>query len=89
MQYIIHLTDACNLRCKYCYENKSIRDFSFDNITKLIDNELKQKSEYANIYFYGGEPLLKKQMIKDTISYIESKKSKKNLYMELQQMVHY
>lgn len=43
MQYIIHLTDACNLKCKYCYENKSVREISFDNITKIIDNEIKQK----------------------------------------------
>lgn len=76
MQYIIHLTDACNLKCKYCYENKSVREISFDNITKIIDNEIKQKSKYASIYFYGGEPLLKKQIIKDTIKYIESKKCK-------------
>ena len=49
MQYIIHLTDACNLKCKYCYENKSVREISFDNITKIIDNEIKQKSKYASI----------------------------------------
>ena len=72
----IHLTDACNLKCKYCYENKSVREISFDNITKIIDNEIKQKSKYTTIYFYGGEPLLKKQTIKDTIKYIESKKCK-------------
>ena len=27
MEYIIHLTDKCNLNCAYCYEKKEIEIF--------------------------------------------------------------
>ena len=80
MNYIIHLTQRCNLRCKYCYENKGNKEISFDNIQKIIDNEIKEKRECVNITFYGGEPLLKKDLIYNTVDYIKSKKCKTKFY---------
>lgn len=76
MEYVIHLTDQCNLRCKYCYENKKNSEISFENIKKLINYIVRQKDEYVQLYFYGGEPLIKKQMIKDTIDYVKKQKCK-------------
>ena len=64
MEYIIHLTNKC----------------TFDNIKALIDYEISRKEKYSIIVFYGGEPLLQKNMIKDTIDYIKSKKSKTKFY---------
>lgn len=80
MNYIIHLTQRCNLRCKYCYENKNEKEISFENIQKLIDNEIKEKRDYVVLTFYGGEPLLRKDLIYDTIDYIKSRKSKTKFY---------
>lgn len=80
MNYIIHLTQNCNLRCKYCYEKKKEKEISLKNIQLLIDNEIKRKSEYVVLTFYGGEPLLKKDLIYDTINYIKSRKSKTKFY---------
>ena len=62
MNYIVHLTQACNLRCKYCYENKKEKEIEFNKIQLLIDNEINEKSDYSVITFYGGEPLLKKDL---------------------------
>lgn len=80
MEYIIHLTEKCNLNCKYCYEKKKNKDISFENIKNLVDYEMKRKEKYSIIIFYGGEPLLKKDIIKDTINYINSKKSETKFY---------
>lgn len=80
MEYIIYLTENCNLNCKYCYENKRNRDISFEDIKCLVDYEISRKKKYAIIVFYGGEPLLRKNIIKDTIDYINSKKSKTKFY---------
>ena len=80
MNYILHLTDYCNLNCKYCYENKREKDLSIENIKAIIDYEIKQKNKVSNIVFYGGEPLLKKDIIYKTIDYIKSKKSKTKFY---------
>lgn len=76
MNYILHLTDNCNLNCKYCYENKRKKELSIQNIKSIIDYEIKQKNKISNIIFYGGEPLLKKDIIYQTIDYIKNKKSK-------------
>lgn len=73
MEYVIHLTEKCNLNCKYCYENKNDKDISFNNIKSLIDYEISQKNKYSIITFYGGEPLLKINLIKRTINYINKK----------------
>lgn len=80
MNYIIHLTQRCNLRCKYCYENKNENEISFKSIQQLIDNEINEKRDYTVLIFYGGEPLLRKDLIYDTIDYIKSKKSKTTFY---------
>lgn len=80
MEYIIHLTEKCNLNCTYCYENKRNKDISFEDIKKLIDYEISRKQKYSIIIFYGGEPLLQKNMIKNTIDYINSKKCKTDFY---------
>lgn len=80
MEYIIHLTEKCNLNCTYCYEKKRNKDISFEDIKKLVDYEISQKQKYSIIIFYGGEPLLQKNIIKNTIDYIKSKKCKTNFY---------
>ena len=80
MNYIIHLTQRCNLRCKYCYEDKNEKEISFENIKKIIDNEIKEKRDYVVFTFYGGEPLLRKDLIYDTIEYIKLQKSKTKFY---------
>ena len=79
MNYIVHLTEKCNMNCKYCYEKKNIKEISFENIRNLVDNIVKNdKSENVVISFYGGEPLLKLDVIKDTVEYINSISKKTN-----------
>lgn len=79
MHYHIILTERCNLRCKYCYE-KSMKEFEnglekkwnydenvpFD--TEVPIEKLKNflKSE-DTLIFYGGEPLIKIDKIKEII----------------------
>ena len=72
MEYIIHLTNQCNLRCKYCYQTKKDKDISFENIKRLIDYEVSRKEKYSIINFFGGEPLIRKNVIKDTIEYMKN-----------------
>ena len=80
MEYVIYLTDNCNLSCNYCYQNKEKKDIKFEYIKSLIDYEITQKNKYSIINFYGGEPLLKKDLIKATINYIKSAKTKTKFY---------
>jgi MoaA/NifB/PqqE/SkfB family radical SAM enzyme len=60
----LHLTNKCNLRCKYCYANvddrfddKDIKDIPTEEWLKLIDDSYRLGARYFHLY--GGEPLLR------------------------------
>ena len=76
--YLI-VTNNCNLRCKYCFlENnplcpKERENMSLSTALKAIEkfaNHLqKNNKKNATILFYGGEPTLKIDIIKQSIDY--------------------
>lgn len=85
MHYHIILTESCNLQCKYCYE-KSMQEFDngleekfdFDFNEPCVSNvdiqKLKSfisKDPEATIIFYGGEPLLQIDKIKQIMDNID------------------
>ena len=86
----VQLSQDCNLRCGYCpysvqglYENRNhnSKSISWETLRSGIDFLLNNSSEVdeLNISFYGGEPLLEKQMIYDSIDYINSKITSKRI----------
>jgi uncharacterized protein len=75
-------TENCNLRCKYCiysgsYSNSTRvhnnKQLEWNIAQKAIDQYVKisEKTEATNrfISFYGGEPLLNFEIIKQTVDY--------------------
>ncbi|URZ17160.1 Cys-rich peptide radical SAM maturase CcpM [Clostridium felsineum] len=79
-QLTLQVTQDCNLRCSYCayskfdnstQRNRSNKEMSMETATKAIDFLLRHSndSEKIVISFYGGEPLLKFDFIKEIISY--------------------
>lgn len=78
------ITNTCNLKCKYCYANEGTYQTS-DNYTntnakmkisdakKIIDNVLLSYEEIDEISFFGGEPFLNFDVIKEIINYIVEK----------------
>lgn len=87
MNYVVHLTEGCNLRCKYCYENryynKMNNEICFENIKAIVDRESEHASANCFITFYGGEPLLKKELIYKTVEYIKMKKTNTKFYFSM------
>ena len=76
------LTEQCNLRCKYCgympkyldndYKMKTMsKEIAFKSIDFLMANS--HDSEICHIGFYGGEPLLRLELIKECIDYVRNK----------------
>lgn len=69
------ITERCNLSCVYCYEhNKTSADMTFEQAKRIIDKELKEQTPKDCTYvdFFGGEPFLNFELIKQVYDYVMS-----------------
>lgn len=87
-QLVFEVTDACNLHCKYCayaemydgYDQRTNMNLPFSKAKLIIDylQDIWKKNYYldmekkVSIGFYGGEPLLNMDFVKQTIAYSET-----------------
>lgn len=76
-QLVINPTLDCNLSCWYCYEHKIKNSFMDGSIVKgicrnitLHFNEVPYK--LLKISFFGGEPFLRENVIKDIVSFADA-----------------
>ncbi|AIQ69738.1 hypothetical protein PGRAT_20480 [Paenibacillus graminis] len=85
-QIILELTGRCNLRCGYCIYNEECdlnRDFnssdmSFEIAKAAVDYAAMHSKDRIAVTFYGGEPLLKFDLLKWVIEYsLKTLKGKK------------
>jgi len=78
----LQLTQDCNFRCKYCIYSEEIntkqrshsqKSMTWETAKKAIDfyRDHSIDSHIRNIGFYGGEPLLKFDLIKKIVEYAE------------------
>lgn len=73
------LTENCNLRCTYCFENGT-RDTSkvmseetaYKAVDFLYDEAVKNGDKEIKITFFGGEPSLHPELMTSIIHYAES-----------------
>lgn len=96
-QLILVLTGKCNMRCEYCvYCEKypkeigySEDDMNIDIAYKAVDlyfslHKEKEQHGYIKqpmINFYGGEPLIKFELIKKVVEYAEKKDNTTRFYI--------
>lgn len=74
---ILELTGKCNFRCKYCIyseefdENRNFNneDMTWETARKAIDYACTHNKNTLSITFYGGEPLIKFDLMKKSIDY--------------------
>lgn len=61
----LHMTNKCNLKCKYCYINQDEEVLTFESLKKQMNcvenlsvmTDVQFSGEY-NVTYFGGEPLL-------------------------------
>lgn len=73
---ILTLTDSCNLACTYCYEhNKKPNTMSVDTALQIVEKEMTADdgSDFVCIYYFGGEPYLQFEQIKQIHSFLKSR----------------
>jgi uncharacterized protein len=64
MHFTLHLTTGCNLRCRYCYAPRSVReDMSEEVVDRAVDLAAELDPANAGIVFFGGEPLLRRDLV--------------------------
>jgi len=89
-QLVFEVTDACNLKCKYCaygefYDDKDERHDSklpIESAKRIIDylvplwNSDRNTSSKVPLFisFYGGEPLLNMDFVMSIVEYIKNEK---------------
>lgn len=63
----VALTERCNFRCVYCYQEHEPKTLKSDNAKKLINTvrEILSSNNYKSlrIHYFGGEPLLNLEML--------------------------
>jgi len=80
-------TYRCNMGCTYCYNEFSSKDkkgsqakggMSLDVSKRMIDTLIEQSEDEKNLslVFIGGEPLLEKKVLFETVGYAKSEASK-------------
>lgn len=93
-QIVFEITDRCNLRCKYCgygelynnYDERKTTDFEIEQAKLFIDYYFSKcksnnfQNDNLSFGFYGGEPLLNFDFVKELIYYIEKKYPRDNSY---------
>jgi len=70
MHLTLHLTTACNMRCSYCYAPPHDAAAMSEEVGRqALDLGARLTSESCGVVFFGGEPLLCKDVIAALVAY--------------------
>ena len=93
-QISFEVTDSCNLNCTYCnfgglyegFDARNHRNINTNNAIILLkyifDHKFNSKNNKLFISFYGGEPLLNINFIKQIVKVVKQLNSEKELDIE-------
>lgn len=77
MECTLYLTDCCNLKCSYCYEGELKKSNSLDESTleTALDYivSINPEGEKISLNLFGGEPLLKKDLVHKLLELVKNK----------------
>lgn len=87
--FTVWMTERCNMRCSYCYENDKIDRMSqsvidIRNIINFIENRVKNaaKKEDVIVNLHGGEPLLEFDKLVYFVEGVKEKLKDYNVYFK-------
>jgi uncharacterized protein len=69
MHFTLHLTTRCNMACGYCYaRGAGHEDMSAEVLDAAVDLAASLAPVNAGIVFFGGEPLLRRDLIERAVA---------------------
>lgn len=72
MELTLFVDHQCNLRCTYCYNGDHFtRRMDEDTVRKSIALALERKPRHVDFSFFGGEPLIHLDLVRDAIEQME------------------
>jgi uncharacterized protein len=85
----LHLTNACNLRCDYCYLSKTSEGMSketaFASLKTLFESARKHNYQSVKMKYGGGEPLIKFELLKEM--HVEAKRLSEAYDIEMEEVI--
>lgn len=95
---VLHLTDYCNLQCRYCFIEGNIkngyqrRNMTHEVMEKSIDKfgqiiSDKNFTQKPSIVFYGGEPLMNWRTMKYGLQYLHDKQERGEMSNEIDKVI--
>ncbi|MBW2458285.1 MAG: radical SAM protein [Deltaproteobacteria bacterium] len=72
MELTLFIDHQCNLRCTYCYNGDHFtRPMSRETMEKAVALALARPSGELHVSFFGGEPLMHRGLVRETVDYVE------------------
>jgi len=68
----LFVTDACNMKCKYCFHPTGSNFLSTDLAVSYLKDLMAEMSDKCIINFFGGEPLLNQEAIRAVVDFVKS-----------------
>lgn len=82
----LHVTNACNLDCPYCYVRKSSASMSeatgLDAVEKLFQTAIKRQFKSVKIKYAGGEATLHFNLIQKWADHAQSLSKKSDIFLQ-------
>jgi uncharacterized protein len=74
----LYLTKKCNLNCNYCFVDKNNEELDFETAKAVLNFMVHEwNNEELKVSFFGGEPLLMFNLIKQIVNFSNSEYNKK------------
>ena len=86
MKFTLSLTHRCNLSCRYCYAGRKFkRDMSLNTAQRIVDfaTNLTPQGQRIELGFFGGEPFLCFDLMRQIVSYIGKKERETGKFVSI------
>lgn len=79
MNFTLHLTENCNLACRYCYETHRHVNMREETARKAVDLAFSYGHKTVGFSLFGGEPMLMRPLIESIAGYAKARAAREGV----------